>query len=299
MAGRGRMKGKTLARFRLLGILVLAMAAFGCSWEERGEDLVAGAGIAGVSIEKLREASTYAGGSGMVLRGGEKVYQWGDVEKLYDVKSTTKSIGVVALGLAVDDGLVKLTDKAIVHFPGFGTSPAENKKSEWVDKISLFHLATHTGGFDKPGGHEKLLFEPGTAWAYSDGGPNWLADCLTHLYQRDLKDLLFERVFSPIGISQSDLKWRENWYREKTLGGIPRREFGSGIHANVKAMALIGQLFLQGGNWDGRPIVSKGFVDIVRKPIASIVDLPVRNDKESEFAEASRHLAGNRVLCRR
>lgn len=24
-----------------------------------------------------------------------------------------------------------------------------------------------------------LLFKPGTAWAYSDSGPNWLAECLS------------------------------------------------------------------------------------------------------------------------
>ena len=38
------------------------------------------------------------------------------------------------------------------------------------------HLATQTAGFEKPGGYTKLIFEPGTKWFYSDGGPNWLAE---------------------------------------------------------------------------------------------------------------------------
>lgn len=28
-------------------------------------------------------------------------------------------------------------------------------------------LATQMAGFEKPGGHEKLLFKPGTQWHYS------------------------------------------------------------------------------------------------------------------------------------
>ena len=29
------------------------------------------------------------------------------------------------------------------------------------------------------GGYLPIDFEPGTKWQYSDGGPNWLADCVT------------------------------------------------------------------------------------------------------------------------
>ena len=43
-----------------------------------------------------------------------------------------------------------------------------------------------------------------------------------------------------LGFSRDDLFWRDNWYRPKTLNGIARREFGSGIIANVNAMARVG-----------------------------------------------------------
>jgi CubicO group peptidase (beta-lactamase class C family) len=72
-----------------------------------------------------------------------------------------------------------------------------------LDKITLFHLATQTAGFDKNGGYTELLFEPGTKWSYSDGGPNWLAECVTRAYGRDLQELMFERVFSPLGIRRA------------------------------------------------------------------------------------------------
>lgn len=244
--------------------------------------------IAGMSIEKVQEAVRYSGGSGIIMRGNETVYQWGDMTKLYDLKSTSKSIGIIALGLAIDDGLVELYDRVIDVFPEFGVPPEQNRATGWLDQIKIFNLATQTAGFEKTGGYGSLLYEPGTAWAYSDGGPNWLADCLTCLYGVDLKDLLFSRVFEPIGITSMDLQWRENLYREKFLENVPRREFG-GIHANVKAMARIGQIFLQNGKWEDSEIISESFIDYLRKPIPSLTFLPVKNDKETRFAGASEH----------
>lgn len=245
--------------------------------------------VNGMWIPLLDEAAKYAGGSGIVMRGENRVYQWGDIEKLHDLKSTTKSIGVTVLGLAIKDGLVDLNDRVIQQYPSVGNPPQQNVETHWIDKITYLHLATHTAGFDKPGGYNLLLHKPGSAWAYSDGGANWLADALTHLYRMDLKELLFDRVFNKIGIKRRDLTWRENRYRERQLNGIPRREFGSGIHANIKAMAQIGLLYLRRGKWQGWEILSNEFVDIVRKPVDFVSRLPVKNDLQKIFKEASRH----------
>ena len=62
--------------------------------------------------------------------------------------------------------------------------------------ITIFHLATQPAGFEKTGGFGKLLFKSGTKWSYSEAGPNWLADILTVRYKKDLKSLMFERVFT-------------------------------------------------------------------------------------------------------
>lgn len=253
-----------------------------------GSKLLA-ASLAGMNIAELKQAADYVGGSGCVTRGTKIVFSWGDLNKLYDLKSTTKSIGVTALGLAIKDGRMRLSDQANKHFSNFGIPPEENKKNSWLDKITLLNLATHTAGFDKPGGYVPLLFEPGTMWAYSDGSANWLADCLTVVYGQDLKDLMFERIFTPLGITTSDLTWRDNAYREKTINGIVRREFGSGISANVEAMAKIGMLYLRQGEWEGQKIIPKGFIDLVRFPAAEYSDLPVGNDQKSIFQKAPRH----------
>ncbi len=165
----------------------------------------------GLDAALLAQARKYAltgGGAGYVTRGGKLVLSWGDVKRRFDLKSTSKSIGVTALGLAIADGKLALTDLARRRHPKFGIPPESNAASGWLEKITLLHLATQTAGFEKPGGYGKLLFEPGTKWSYSDGGPNWLAECVTLAYRQDVDKLLFDRVFTPLGISRSDLKWR-------------------------------------------------------------------------------------------
>ena len=246
---------------------------------------------------KLEEARDYSllsttPGSGYITRGGRLVMSWGDNTPL-PLLSTTKSIGVTVLGLAIQDGLVNLSDFAEFHLPEIGVPPDTNIDTGWLDDITILQLATQTAGFDKPGGFIDLLFEPGTAWAYTDGGPNWLADLLTVEFGQDLRDLMFARVFDHLGIDSSDISWRNHRYRPDTIDGIKRREFGSGITANVDAMARIGYLYLRGGEWEGQEIISQTFVDMVRTTVPAVVGLPVVNDipeyRGPKYGGASNH----------
>jgi len=155
-----------------------------------------------------------------------------------------------------------------------GVPPESNVETGWIGEITIRHLATQTAGFEKPGGYGKLLFKPGTKWLYSDAGPNWLAECVTLAYGRDLQELMFERVFSPLGIARDDLKWRANSYRPKEINGVMRREFGSGISANVDAMARIGYLYLRQGKWRDRQIIPAWFVEAARTVPYGVKGLP-------------------------
>jgi CubicO group peptidase (beta-lactamase class C family) len=168
-----------------------------------------------------------------------------------------------------------------------GVPPQTNAETSWLDTITLFHLATQTAGFDKNGGYTELLFSPGTKWSYSDGGPNWLAECITLIYRQDLNTLMFERVFNLIGIGKKDLTWRINAYRPKEINGIPRREFGSGIHANVDAMARIGYLYLRRGRWRNEQIIPASFVDMARTVPEVVGGVPVV--KRESYFNASDH----------
>jgi CubicO group peptidase (beta-lactamase class C family) len=246
-------------------------------------------GMDEATLGQARDNALTSGGAGYITRGGRLVMSWGDPAQLYEIKSATKSIGITALGLAIQDGLMRLSDQALLYHSSIGIPPDSNADTGWLDDITIQHLATHAAGFEKNGGYTSLLFAPGTKWAYSDGGPNWLAECLTLIYRQDLSTLMFERVFTPLGIATSALMWRKHRYRPETIDGIERREFASGISVSVDAMARIGYLYLRSGQWNGQQIVPQGFVDMVRTTLPEVVGLPVVNDPNSIFAEASNH----------
>ena len=232
---------------------------------------------AGLLIE-ARDYALTGDGSGMILRHGRLVMTWGDLDHRYDIKSSTKSFGATALGLAVKDGNVSLDDPAVKYLPDFGTPPDENKATGWLPKITLRQLAQQVAGFEKPGGFQPLLFESGTQWHYSDGGPNWLADVLTAAYHRDLSEWMFERVFTPLGIRPQDLVWRQNAYRSEKLDGVMRREFGAGILCDVDALARVGYLYLRQGRWRDQSILDPEFVKLATSQQPELVGLPEWHD---------------------
>src|SRR5262245_21938362 len=102
-------------------------------------------------LDKARDFAIRVKGSGYVIRRGRLVYAWGDPKQRYDLKSSTKAIGITALGLALMDGKVKLEDHAAKLHPQFGTPPESNAATGWLPRITLMHLATQTAGFDKKG----------------------------------------------------------------------------------------------------------------------------------------------------
>ena len=246
----------------------------------------------GMDAAPLAQAQAYAeqaGGAGLISRYGRIVHSWGDIDQRYDLKSTTKSIASLALGILIDEGRVLLEDRAVTHLPTMGIPPATNDPAQ-LQEITLAQLAIHTAGFDKPGGYVPLLAPPGTQWRYSDAGLNWLADTLTTVYGDDLDKLLATRVYPIIGVntSDTDMAWRNpsvGLRPDPRPNGIIHREFASGIIANVNSLARVGLLFLRRGEWSDQRVVSESFVDIVRTPrgeaaSATVVD-PIR------FAEAN------------
>jgi CubicO group peptidase (beta-lactamase class C family) len=299
LGARGNFRAKaagTLAHsisLALLGIaplLTLTVSARASVWPTSGWQPVSPWSM-GMDSTLLRQAREYAltqgGGSGIITRGGRVVMSWGSATDPYDVKSVTKSIGSMLLDLAVQDGLVQLSDRAQDHLDGFGVPPSSNQSTGWLDDITLGMLATHIAGFEMPGGFIDLVHPPGTTWGYSDGGVNWLADVLTVRYGEDLHSVLAARVLSNLGVPSSQLTWRDNAYRGTTLAGIVRRELGSGIHASVDAMARLGYLHLRRGAWEGTQILSPAFVDAARVPAPEVASLPGADPLS--YPDAPRH----------
>ena len=281
-----------LPKFNASVLIIISISLCACSTEDAKWQVVSPSTV-GMDEQKLKAARDYAlqgEGSGLIMRSGKVVAKWGDESKLYDLKSSTKSIGISALGLAMLDKKVDLDDLLAEKLSELKTVTLVAENHEWLDKITLRQIAEQTAGFDKRDGFCAHFFEPGTAWAYSDCGPNWLGDYLTVLFGKGLNELLQERVFRKIGILKSDLQWRTHAYQEPELRGIPRQELGGGISANIRAMALIGQLYLNRGTWEGEQILPAKFVDLASKPNPENTDLSVvSKNKKFFYANGPRH----------
>src|SRR5262245_39094775 len=118
-------------------------AAFGAEefWpsNEWNRATPADVGLEQGKLEAARDYALTAGGSGYILRHGRLALSWGDARQVYDLKSSTKSFGSIALGLAVKDGKVRLDDRARRFHPTLGTPPEENTQSGWLDEVTLLH----------------------------------------------------------------------------------------------------------------------------------------------------------------
>jgi CubicO group peptidase (beta-lactamase class C family) len=222
----------------------------------------------------LAQAEAYAltgGGSGMVTRYGKLVHKWGNIDTRVDIKSATKSMGSIALGKAIDANLLALGDTAQLRYSGFGSTTTAVAPADlsMIPQITIQQLATHTAGFEKSSlASTRLVRSPGANWIYSDGGLNWLADTLTNVFQTDLSVKLTQEVWTKLNITADDLVWRAvpASTPRPAIGTIPLREFAAGIVANPNAMARVGLLFLRKGQWNGEPILSESFVQLVQTP---------------------------------
>jgi CubicO group peptidase (beta-lactamase class C family) len=272
----------------------------------------AGAGLTGwasatpadenMDSAKLEEARDYSIGaaqgikeSGIIVRNGRLVFSWGDAATKYEMKSTTKSMGGLALLLALDEGKLALADKASARLPVFGTDPVVDTSAVTTGglaDITLLQLATHSAGFSKPDeSNWRLLFTPGTTWSYSDQGLNWLADVLTQTYAQDLDTLVKSRVFTPLGITSSEVVWRQNAFRTTPMNvngtNVERRELASGINASVNAMARVGLLMLRKGVWGDNLILSNDIVAKAHTPAPEIANATIANPVDFPQATAN------------
>jgi CubicO group peptidase (beta-lactamase class C family) len=235
------------------------------------------------------------GGSGIVIRRGQRVGYWGGQAALYDIKSSTKSFGSLLLAVALADPALDLDLDTLVQplLPELGVPQPTPTTTSWLSLVKVRHLANQSSGFPKTGGFGTLQFKPGTRWLYSDGAPNWLADLLTVLYQQDLNLVMRSRVLLPMEIAGSQLVWRSNAYRPPTLkvngADIARREFGSGISTSVDLMATVGLMLLRDGRWKTTRILPAGYAKLAGTPDPSLAGLPCVDSDPKKCPGATDH----------
>ena len=205
-------------------------------------------------------------------------------------------VGGVSLLLALGDGRLDLDDPAARFVPQWANEPRKAA-------ITIQHLAAHASGLadaeqdDLP--HDQLpgwkgafwrrdpdpftlardaapvLFPPGSAYAYSNPGMAILAYCVTAAMQTDLRTLLRERVYAPIGLR--DDEWSLGYDTTYHVDGLPLCANWGGGMFTARAAARVGRLLLRRGDWDGQPLLDAALVQRAALPAGPA---PAHNDAD-------------------
>ncbi|MDF2725581.1 MAG: hypothetical protein K0Q59_5258 [Paenibacillus sp.] len=206
--------------------------------------------------------------------GFERYAHDGAIHKKHYTASMAKAIvGSLSLMVALGDGLLNIDDPVSRFVPQWKDDPLKSR-------ITIRHLATHTSGLEnaEEGGlpHQQLtgwkgefwkqdpnpfrvsrdkapvLFAPGTDFDYSNPGMAMLAYAVTASLQGtshpDIRTLLRERIFAPIGLTESD--WAIGYNKTFSTDGLPLVPNWGGGDFTARAVARIGRLLLSRGKWE-------------------------------------------------
>ncbi len=220
--------------------------------------------------------------TGVVVRGGYIVAEWGEPGRVDMTFSVTKTFLSSVAGLAWDRGLIRNLDdpvKAYVAGPWFES--AHNARITWDQMLRQTSewqgtLWGKPAWADRPG--EKPWSElaaparePGSRWKYNDVRVNMLALALLQVWRRPLPQVLKEHLMDPIGASAT---WRWYGYRNSwvVIDGVRMQSvsggghWGGGMFIQTYDLARLGLLALRDGRWKKRQILSKDWIRKARTP---------------------------------
>ncbi|MFC7623991.1 serine hydrolase domain-containing protein [Microlunatus sp. GCM10028923] len=216
----------------------------------------------------------------MLVRRGSVVAEgwWApySADRVHLLYSLSKSFASTAAGLAAAEGLLDLDDPLVSHFPEFDaeiTDPGSRA-------IRLRHVAAMASGHRQEMIEQALRVdpdepvrgfllsppeaEPGSVFAYNQPCTYSLAAVVQRRTGMRLTEYLRPRLFEPLGIGEV------GWLRDGT-----GRELGfSGLHARTEDIAKLGQLYLQGGVWQGAQLLPAEWVQAATRSQVANPDEP-------------------------
>ncbi|MFZ9252261.1 MAG: serine hydrolase domain-containing protein, partial [Hylemonella sp.] len=140
---------------------------------------------------------------------------------------------------------------------------------EQVDRYRW--LTYQPGAAEGRKGDARPLGEPGSRFEYNDVRINQLALALLHLWQRPLPELFTERFLQPLGCTDP-FQWvgyEQGWttVRGQRMMSVPGgSHWGGGVSISAWDQALIGLMLMQGGQYQGKTLLSKKWVARMTQP---------------------------------
>jgi len=222
---------------------------------------------------------------------------------LHDIKSDTKSITSICIGIAIDEGFIESVDQSIFDY----LPEHQHLNTDGKDKITIEHLLTMTSGLewdewgaplssrandiieiwfqDAEEGKDPLTFilekplvdEPGTSFTYSGGNTIVLGEIIRNATNMYIDEFSTKYLFEPLGIDSS------NWTVRYTNGVI---ETAGSLEIRPRAMTKIGVTFLNNGVWNGTRVISEQWVEKSATPYADNkgIDVPGTDKRNVGYA---------------
>jgi CubicO group peptidase (beta-lactamase class C family) len=193
-------------------------------------------------------------------------------DTLHSAASVSKSVTSILLGIALADGLVRSTDEAMFSF----FRDYDNLSSPVKSQITVQHMLTMTTGlpwneafpYDDPRNDlaamlasddpiayvlsKSTVATPGDRFIYNSGTANLVGEIVHRATGMTLGDFAAQRLFTPLGIDAYA------WY---PFPNAPETTVASStLFLRPRDMAKIGQLYLDGGVWNGTRVVPTDWV---------------------------------------
>ncbi|MEV6166800.1 serine hydrolase domain-containing protein [Streptomyces sp. NPDC051954] len=202
----------------------------------------------------------------MIMRHGHLVASgwWAPYteDRLHLLYSLSKSFTAAAAALAADAGLIDFDAPVISYFPEFEADITDPRSRAMLVR----HVASMASGHETDTlypalglDHENLVRgflllppdrDPGSVFAYNQPTTYTLGEIVRRVTGQSLTEYLRPRLLDPLGIGETA------WISDRS-----GRELGfSGLHATTDAVARLGQLYVQGGVWEGERLLSEAWV---------------------------------------
>lgn len=186
------------------------------------------------------------------------------------LQSVTKSVMSLAAGLAVDRGLLRVTDRVSSFFEDYQPIAAmdANKEAQTVRDLLMMRTGydwVEFGAVTSPLTRLNMCFcdwirfvldhrmiePPGSRFEYVSGGTILLGALVGRAAGARVDVFLQSELFEPLGVQSA------RWDRGQPQG-LPHG--GGGLYLRPRDMAKLGTLVATGGLWQGRRLISEAWI---------------------------------------
>lgn len=207
----------------------------------------------------------------MVLKDGKKLAEFYDTgygpDFLNICWSMSKTFTATALGFAIQDSLVDVHDKLVDFLPADKLPEVISDTLRTLDLHDLLRMSS--GLHDDIAGIGCMLtqhptkdilskgfkFWPGDHYEYCSFNTYLLSVVISTITGKSLSAYLDEKLFGPLGI--------RNYHWDKCPEGYEMG--GWGLYLTAESLAKMGQFFLQDGEWEGKQLLSKEWMQEMHK----------------------------------